>query len=71
METTLKVKTNILKRMLGKRVFVITNHLLDEGFCGSVTKVLDHENVTVSTDKSDYKVNIFDIRSPSRIYNCE
>lgn len=66
-----KLKTSILKKMLGKRVFVLTNPLLEEGYCGNVIKVLDHENVLVSNDRGETQVNIFDIRTPSRLYNCE
>ena len=73
METTSvkKIKVNILKKMLGKKVFVITNSLTEEGYCGLVNKVIDHENVKVFTDQKEEKVSIFDIRTPSRIYNCE
>jgi len=66
-----KIKTNILKRMLGKRVFVVVNSLTDEGYCGVVNKIIDHETVSIFTDKKDENVSIFDIRTPSRIYNCE
>ena len=66
-----KVKTSILKRMLGKRVFVVTNHILNEGYCGNVEKVIDHETLLVLNEKGESKINIFDIRTPSRIYNCE
>lgn len=66
-----KTKVNILRRMLGKRVFVITNSLTDEGYCGIVNKIIDHENLSVLTDKNEQSVSIFDIRTPSRLYNCE
>jgi hypothetical protein len=66
-----KIKVNILKRMLGKRVFVVTNSLTDEGYCGIVNRVVDHQTVNVFTDKKDENVSIFDVRTPSRVYNCE
>lgn len=66
-----KTRVNILKRMIGKRVFVITNPLTDEGYCGLVNKVIDHETLSVFTDKKDENVSIFDVRTPSRIYDCQ
>ena len=72
MDTTLnKTKVNILKRMIGKKVFVITNSLTQEGYCGLVNRVVDHETLNVFNDKKEQNVSIFDIRSPSRLYNCE
>jgi len=72
MEVTLnKVKLNILKRMLGKRVFVITNPITEEGYCGIVNKVVNHETLGIISDKQELNVSIFDIRTPSRIYDCE
>lgn len=69
--TEKKVKTNVLKRMLGKRVFVITNSITQEGYCGVVNKVIDHETLNVLSDKVELNVSIFDVRTPSKMYNCE
>lgn len=68
-----KTKINILKRMIGHRVFVITNSLSEEGYCGIISKILTEDTVVVSSFKNrdDKEVSIFDIRTPSRIYNCE
>jgi len=72
METAInKVKFNVLKKMLGKKVFVITNPISEDGYCGNVIKVIDHETLLISNEKGESKVNIFDIRTPSRQYNCE
>lgn len=72
MDATLnKTKMNILKRMIGKKVFVITNSLTQEGYCGLVNKVIDHETLNIFNDKKEQNVSIFDVRSPSRLYNCE
>jgi hypothetical protein len=72
MDATLnKTKANILKRMIGKKVFVITNSLTQEGYCGLVNKVVDHETLSIFNDKKEQNVSIFDVRSPSRLYNCE
>ena len=72
MDATLKkIKSNILKRMIGKRVFIVTNSLLEEGYCGIVNKVVDHETLSVINEKTEQNVNIFDVRAPSRVYDCE
>lgn len=71
MDTIKKSKMAILKRMLGKRIFVITNPLTEEGYCGIVNKVIDHETLHVLSEKKEENVSIFDVRTPSRIYNCE
>jgi len=72
METTLqKAKVNILKRMLGKRVFVITNPVTEEGYCGVVNKVVDHETLNIFSERREANVSIFNIRTPNRTYNCE
>jgi hypothetical protein len=72
MDSTLKkTKINILKKMIGKRVFIVVNSLLDEGYCGIVNKVIDHETLSIINEKMEQNVSIFDIRNPSRIYDCE
>ena len=60
-------KLNVLKRMLGKRVAVITNYATLEHFYGEVAEVIDESNIIVKNDKNeDSKVSIFDIRNPSQ-----
>ena len=60
-------KLNVLKRMLGKRVAVITNYTTLDHFYGEVSEVLDESNVVVKNDKNeDSKVSIFDIRNPAQ-----
>jgi len=72
METNIKkVKINILKRMLGKKVFIITNSITEEGYCGLVNRVVDHETLNIINDRKEENVSIFNVRSPSRLYNCE
>lgn len=72
MDATLKkTKVNILRKMLGKRVFIITNSTTDEGYCGIVNKVIDHETLGIISDKHEENISIFDIRTPSRLYDCE
>ena len=60
-------KLNVLKRMLGKMVAVITNYSTLEHFYGEVSEVIDESNVIVKNDKNeDSKVSIFDIRNPAQ-----
>jgi len=60
-------KLNVLKRMLGKRVAVITNYNTLDHFYGEVLEVIDETNVVVKNDKNeDSKVSIFDIRNPAQ-----
>jgi len=60
-------KLNVLKRMLGKRVAIITNYTTLDYFYGEVSEVIDESNVVVKNDKNeDSKVSIFDIRNPAQ-----
>lgn len=60
-------KLNILKRMLGKRVAVITNYNTLDHFYGEVAEVIDESNLIIKSDKNeDIKVSIFDVRNPNQ-----
>lgn len=60
-------KLNALKRMLGKRVAVITNYNTLDHFYGEVSEVIDETNVVIKNDRNeDSKVSIFDIRNPAQ-----
>lgn len=60
-------KLNVLKRMLGKRVAVITNYNTLDHFYGEVSEVIDETNVVIKNDRNeDSKVSIFDIRNPAQ-----
>jgi len=50
---------------------VISNPITQDGYCGVVSRVVDHSTLCVSTDKKEENVSIFDVRTPSRLYNCE
>ena len=61
------IKLNILKKILGKRVAVITNYSPLEHYYGEVTQVIDESMVLVKNDiNEEYKVSIFDIRNPAQ-----
>jgi len=60
-------KLNVLKKMLGKRVAVITNYTTLDHYYGEVAEVIDETNVVVKNDRNeDSKVSIFDIRNPAQ-----
>lgn len=60
-------KLNVLKRMLGKRVAVITNYTTLDYFYGEVAEIIDETNVIVKNDRNENsKVSIFDIRNPTQ-----
>jgi hypothetical protein len=58
------LKFNILKRMIGKRVIVITDHVKLTNWFGLVENVIDEMHLIISGPNGSQKVNIFDIRSP-------
>jgi hypothetical protein len=63
------VKLNILKRILGRKMVVITDHIKNEYYYGSVESVIDEGNVNIkSLSGENKKVSIFDLRSPSVEY---
>lgn len=60
-------KLNILKRMLGKRVAVITNYVTLDYFYGEVAEIIDETNVIVNNDRNENsKASIFDIQNPTQ-----
>lgn len=61
-----KLKLNILKRMLGKKVVVIKDYVKFEYYYGKVTDVVNLDILEVeSFDGNIANVSIFDVRSPS------
>jgi hypothetical protein len=58
------LKLNILKRMIGKRVIVITDHVKLTNWFGLVENVIDDTHLMISGPNGSQKVNIFDVRSP-------
>lgn len=58
------LKFNILKRMIGKKVIVITDHVKLTQWFGLVENVVDEMHLMVSGPNGSEKINIFDIRSP-------
>lgn len=63
------VKINILKKCIGKRYVIITDHKKNNYYFGEVRSVVDENNVIVQKNEShSEQVNIFDIRSPTKEY---
>jgi len=59
-----KDKININKRIIGKRVIVISDHIKMNFWYGVVESVIDGSNFLVKPyEGPNEKVNIFDIRS--------
>lgn len=64
-----KLKLNILKRMLGKKVVVITDYIKSKYYYGRVYEVKNEDHLIVEDQLGIFKeVSIFDIRSPSIEY---
>jgi len=57
--TVSKVKPDPLRKMVGKKVKVLT----EGGWVGPVVDVLDRENILVLKNGKTVKANIFDVRS--------
>lgn len=58
------LKLNILKRMIGKKVIVITDHVKLTNWFGSVENVVDETHLMINGPNGPQKVNIFDVRAP-------
>lgn len=58
------LKFNVLKRMLGKKVVVILDHIKYTHYYGFVESIADEMHLMISGQNGLKKVNIFDIRSP-------
>lgn len=56
-------KLSILKRMIGKKIFVITNIIKCEGYIGTVYDVKDDENLVIRNNDENNIESIFNIRS--------
>ena len=62
-----KLKMNILKRMVGKRVAVIVNYNTSEHYYGEVIQAVDENTLSVKNDQGEEKqVSIFDVRNPTQ-----
>lgn len=57
-------KFNVLKKMIGKKVIVITNHIKLTQWFGTVESVVDEMHLMIYGPNGSEKINIFDVRSP-------
>jgi hypothetical protein len=63
------LKLNILKRIIGRKMVVITDYIKNEYYYGLVESVIDDSNVKIKSVNGETKdVSIFDLRSPSIEY---
>lgn len=56
-------KIYYLKRTIGKKYIIITDHIKNLFYYGVVDSVVDENHVLVSSANGQVKVNIFDLRS--------
>ena len=64
-----KLKLNVLRRMLGKKVVVVTDYIKSKYYYGRVYEVKNEDHLVVEDQTGLLKeVSIFDIRSPSIDY---
>jgi len=63
------LKLNILKRILGKKMVVITDYIKNEYYYAQVDSIIDESNVVMKKLSGEIqKISIFDLRSPSPDY---
>lgn len=62
-----KSKLLILKKIIGKRFAVITDHSKLDHYYGHVESVVDENTVFIKDDENQQqKVSIFDLRNPAQ-----
>jgi hypothetical protein len=62
-------KVNILKKIIGKKMVIIQDHVKNIYFYAYIDSIIDESNVNIKTDTGLLRsVSIFDIRSPSSEY---
>lgn len=54
---------SINKRMIGKRVFVITDYIKYQGSIGIINNIINDKTFEIEIDNDCKKVSIFDVRS--------
>lgn len=63
------IKLNVLKRILGKKMVVVKDHIKKIHYYGIVESIIDEMNVNVKSPSGEVeKISIFDLRSPSNEY---
>jgi len=61
------LKFNILKKILNKRMAVITNYSKLEYYYGEVSQIIDEDKVLIKNDHGyENEVSIFDLRNPAQ-----
>lgn len=63
------IKLNILKKIVGKKMVIIEDHIKNIYFYSYINSIVDDSTVNIKNeDGSLRKISIFDIRSPSSDY---
>lgn len=62
-------KLNVLKRIVGRKMVIINDHIKNTYFYSYIDSVVDDMHVNIKdSDGTLKKISIFDIRSPSVEY---
>ena len=63
------LKLNVLKKIIGKKMVIIKDHIKKIYYYGTVDSVINETNVNVRSPSGEIeKISIFDLRSPSNEY---
>lgn len=62
-----KLRMTIIKKMIGKRVAVLSNYNTLEHYYGEVTDAIDESTLLIKNDQGEEtQVSIFDVRNPAQ-----
>jgi len=63
------LKLNVLKKIVGRKMVIIKDHIKKSYYYGMIESVVDEYNVNVRSSLGEIeKISIFDLRSPSNEY---
>jgi hypothetical protein len=63
------LKLNVLKKIVGRKMVIIKDHIKKSYYYGMIESVVDEYNVNVRSPLGEIeKISIFDLRSPSNEY---
>ena len=56
-------KLSVLKKMIGKRVFVVSDYKKYDGYIGYVEDIKSENELLINNGTTSSKISIFDVRS--------
>jgi hypothetical protein len=63
------LKLNVLKKIVGRKMVIIKDHIKKSYYYGMIESVVDEYNVNARSPLGEIeKISIFDLRSPSNEY---